>query len=124
VRIYIFEEFIRDPVGGCRDIFRFLGVDSEFKPTIAVHNKARRPISPRLQYWLRTKGPDHGSFLSPRLKESCLRALMEVNTRLGWLPRADRTVERELMDRYRSDVDKLEQLLGRDLSLWRTEIQD
>jgi hypothetical protein len=118
VRIYIFEEFIKNPSGVCRDIFEFLGVDSSFEPKIDVHNQARLPALPRLQYWLRTQASDRLLFFSPRLKERLLGPLMVLNTRLGSQPSADLEVEQALMEKYRPDIAKLEQLLGRDFSIW------
>src|ERR1700719_544118 len=59
LRIYIFEEFVKDPLATCRDIFTFLNVDPDFTPAIAIHNEARLPASPRLQFWLRNSGPSY-----------------------------------------------------------------
>src|SRR5262249_28818445 len=89
VRIYIFEEFIKDPLFGCQDIFEYLAVDPNFRPNFAVYNKALRPMSPRLQYWLRTKASNYGLLLPLNFKQSCLDVLMTMNTRLGTVPSAD-----------------------------------
>jgi sulfotransferase family protein len=118
VRIYLFEEFARDPLAICREIFDFLEVDPTFKPTIAVHNEARIPASARLQFWLRTKAPRYLRFVPGGLRRKLLALLMALNTRLGSTPQRDLETESRLLERYRDDIRKLEQLLDRDLSIW------
>jgi hypothetical protein len=118
VRIYIFEEFAKDPLATCRDIFTFLNVDPDFKPAIAIHNEARFPASPRLQFWLRNSGPSYLAFLPSRLRRKFIDALMALNTKRGSSPGRDPETETELLERYRDDIHQLEQLIDRDLSLW------
>jgi Sulfotransferase domain len=121
VRIYIFEEFANDPVGTCRDIFDFLGVDPNFRPAVAIHNESRVPASPRLQFWLRNRGPRYLRFLPGRLRRAIIERLMNLNTGRGSLPHRDTETERRLLERYRDDIRKLERLLDRDLSIWFNE---
>ena len=118
VRIYIFEEFVRDPLATCSDIFNFLGVDPYFEPKIAVHNEARLPASPRLQFWLRNRASKYLFFLPSRLRRRFIAALMAINTGRGFSPQRDTETEARLLDRYRDDIRRLEQLLDRDLSIW------
>jgi hypothetical protein len=118
VRIYIFEEFVKDPLATCRDIFNFLNVDPDFKPAIVIHNEARLPASPRLQFWLRNSGPSYLAFLPSRLRRKFIDPLMALNTKRGSYPGRDTKTESELLERYRDDVHQLEQLIDRDLSLW------
>ena len=118
VRVYLFEEFAKDPRVVCRDIFDFLGVDRNFEPTIAIHNEARVPASARLQFWLRNRASRYLSFLPSRLRQKFLLALMAFNTRRGSTPTHDAFVENRLLERYRDDIRRLERLLNRDLSLW------
>jgi Sulfotransferase domain len=118
VRVYIFEEFIKQPVEICRDMFDFLDVDPNFKPTTEVHNQARVPASASLQYWLRTKAPRYFRFIPTKVRQKCLLNLMNLNTRKGSAPAQDTQLERSLIERYHSDISRLEQLLNRDLSMW------
>jgi Sulfotransferase domain len=118
VRIYIFEEFIKRPLDVCRDIFEFLDVDPSFRPTMQVYNRAQTPASVPLQYWLRTKGPHYLRFVPSRLRQKLLLALMKLNARKGSLPTHDPELEKSLLERYRSDITKLERLIDRDLSMW------
>ena len=118
VRVYIFEEFAKDPHAICREIFNFLNVDPDFKPAIAIHNEARLPASARLQFWLRNRAPGYLPFLSSRLRRKFLDQLMALNTKLGSTPRRDAETEAPLLERYREDIRQLEQILERDLSFW------
>ena len=118
IRIYIFEEFAKDPHAVCRDIFEFLGVDPDFEPTIAIHNEARIPASARFQYWLRNRARRYLWFLPSALRRKFLLQLMALNTSRGSTPSHDAIIEGRLLERYREDIRRLEQLLNRDLSLW------
>ena len=121
VRIYLFEEFAADPRATCHEIFEFLGVDPDFEPTIAIHNEGRLPASPRLQFWLRSRAPRYLRFLPARFRRAIVDRSMTLNTRRGSTPQRDLESEQQLLERYRADIRKLEQLLGRDLSIWLHE---
>lgn len=121
VRIYLFEEFAADPLATCRDIFEFLEVDPNFEPTIAIHNEGRLPASSRWQFWLRNRALRHLRFLPGKFRRGIVDRFMNLNTRRGSTPVRDRECERHLLERYRDDIRKLEQLLNRDLSIWTSE---
>lgn len=121
VRVYIFEEFIKQPLDICTDIFDFLDVDLNFKPATQVHNQGRVPASVSLQYWFRTKAPRYFRFIPSRVRQKCLLNLMNLNTRKGSAPAHDTQLERSLIECYRDDIRRLERLLNRDLSLWFDE---
>src|SRR5205823_12515200 len=97
------------------EIFEFLAVDPDFEPTIAIHNEGRLPASPRLQFWLRNRAPRYLRFLPARFRRAIIDRLMTLNTRRGSTPQRDLESEQRLLERYRADIRKLEQLLGRDL---------
>jgi hypothetical protein len=118
VRIYIFEEFVQEPIAICRDVFEFLGVENAFTPKIEIHNEARLPASAGLQYWLRNRASSYLFFLPSRVRTKILERLMTANIGRGSTPSHDPAAEKALLDRYRSDISKLEQLLNRDLSVW------
>jgi len=59
--------------------------------------------------------------LPARFRRAIIDQLMILNTRRGSTPQRDFESERQLLERYRSDICKLEQLLGRDLSIWLRE---
>jgi len=118
VKVYLFEEFIKQPVQICQDAFRFLEVDPEFVPKIEVHNEGCVPESIALQYHLRAElikvqdKPDQAA------AARTLERLMEWNVRRGGKPRPDKQFLESLTDRYRQNIEQLQKLLGRDLSDW------
>jgi hypothetical protein len=121
VRIYIFEEFAKKPLAVCRDIFNFLEIDPDFEPQIAVHNEARLPASAPLQFWLRNGAPRYLCFLPSPWRRKFLGDLMALNIKLGTTPQRDPELERQLIERYRDDIRRLEQLINRELSFWFDE---
>jgi Sulfotransferase domain len=118
VRVYIFEEFVREHLVICRDVFDFLGVDPNFNPRIEVHNEARVPAYSPLQYWLRNRAGRYLPFLPSPVRRQFLGQLMALNTKGGSTPSHDSELGKSLMNHYRADVAELEQLINRDLSLW------
>lgn len=124
VMVYLFEDLIKRPLEVCKGVFDFLHIDSQFTPTIEVHNESKKPASVTLQHWLYSEAEKlkllPGWF--PCRQFRAYRKLMKVNTFLGGLekkPRMPEATYETLMTRYRSDIQQLEGLLQRDLSAWR-----
>ncbi len=124
VRVYFFEEFIRNPLTVCRDVFRFLEIEEQFTPRIEVHNAGASPYSAPLQSFLRPAlqpGPSARS-LPRRLVSRLARGMADVNLWLGKFGETRLTAAEhaQLLDRYSDDSRNLGDLLNRDLSaLWR-----
>ena len=114
VKIFLFEEFTRRPAEVCREIFRFLGVDDQFTPTVSVQNEGRMPRFMWLQHALRCR-----RLVLQIVPRSCRRWLMQLNLRWGRKPELDQQAYTVLQERYRDDVRQLEDLLNLDLSRWR-----
>ena len=117
--IRLFEDLKDDSEGLVSDFFEFLGVDSDFRPSLERrHNPSGGTIrQPLLRYiWTNTG-----------LLRARLRPFLPVkmrNTVFGLLPmeRVDRPldseVRAELIELFRDDVLKLQDWLDRDLSAW------
>jgi len=118
VRVYLFEEFTKDPPAVCREIFDFLDVNRDFEPVIAVHNEGRLPARAAMQFWLRNRAPRYLWFLPSRVRQKFLLQLMTLNVRRGSKPIHEIPLERRLLEHYRQDILELERILNRDLSLW------
>jgi hypothetical protein len=118
VRVYLFEEFVQQPLAVCRDIFEFLGVRADFTPQLAVHNQSRLPASIARQYWLRNQAPRVLRLAPKALRGRLIQRLMERNLRHGPAPRPGGELQAALLKRYEEDIRKTEELLRRDLSLW------
>jgi len=119
MRIYLFDDLVRDPVALMADLFRFLGVDDRIRlDTAARHNKSggfiRNPTvraawtgSARLRTALRP-------YLPARVRDAGFRAVT------GDLvaPSLHPALRAELVDLFRDDTLRLQDLIGRDLSHW------
>ena len=119
VKVYLFEEFIKQPVPICQEVFRFLEVDDSFVPKMELHNEGRIPKSIALQFWLRGKimNRKRRSSLRKRINRLIERA-MEWNIRRGSKPTPDLKQLETLTESYRQDIERLQSRLGRDLSGW------
>jgi hypothetical protein len=118
VRIYLFEDFTRDPLAICRSIFSFLGVNPDFVPRMEIHNEGRIPFSISRQYWLRNKLGPQLRRIHSEMGEKVMRRLMDRNIQRGGRPSPDPRILSELIARSREDIGRLEDLLGIDLSVW------
>jgi hypothetical protein len=120
LRIFLYEEYLSDPLGLMQDIFRFLNVDDTFVPDLSVrHNESRYPRNFNLQTYLvePRKAKNLVKQLVPsRLSRRIGDNLRRLNLHKPPLPEAMR---RQLTEIYREDIIRLEQMLGRDLSHWR-----
>lgn len=108
IRVYLYEQWRDSPRDLLRDLFTFLGVDSSFEPGLRNCNVTRAPRSRRLRR-------------------------LAVNSSLPGLDRLDRRhnlvrpppmrpeTRAALLECYAPDIERLQTLIGRDLSHWLTE---
>lgn len=117
VRIYWYEQFLKDPAKLIQDVFRFLQVDSKFRPDLSHRSLERRaPRCIALHYWLtKLSIRDHLRALVPKGSRAWLRTVsFRQGSSIAMRP-ADR---RCLVDYYQEDIRELAALLNRDLSAW------
>jgi hypothetical protein len=121
----LFEDLCKDSEGVCRRIFDFLGVDSSFKPDISVsHNAAGIPRSRTLQTFLCRRNLPKAllrplKLLVPRQVPYRVRECLIAKNTVNWkYPPMPKETERMLRARYREDILRLQDLIGRDLSNW------
>lgn len=120
LRIYLYDDFVAQPVPLLQDIFAFLGVDPNFTPDVTVrYNTARMPRNVRLFTFLRR----------PHWIKTWLRPLFPVKLR-GRLARQvqsynwkkpsplDPQLRAALTRDFAPEIAQLQDLLGRDLSHW------
>lgn len=119
LKIYLYEDYLADNVGFIQDIFRFLNVDDTFVPDMSVrHNVSKIPRSHALQVFL----------TEPRLTKNLLKPLVPAHwsRRIGdnlrernlTRPPLSPKIRRQLIEVYREDIIKLQDMLQRDLSHW------
>jgi hypothetical protein len=118
ILVLFFQELAADPAGTMRRVYDFLGVDPRFTPDVSIrHNRSLLPRTPLVRE----------AFRRPRR----LRRLLQRNlpprlvTRLGDLimrppPGVAPPTRARLLPRFAEEVRRLESLLDRDLTAWRS----
>lgn len=123
VHVILFDDFVSDTPAAYRDVLRFLDVDSAFRPDFRVHNPNTKPRSPWLSYlrhnyprWLRTLG----QLLLPseQLRRAIMDAIDSVNTKRQDREPMSPRLRQRLAREFRPEVQKLEDMLDRDLGEW------
>lgn len=123
VRVYLYDDLQRDPMGLLSALFSFLGVDKTFVPNISLKiNVSGLPKSKLIQRILSTDNPVR------KLAKSTLRlmatdyqrAMIKERLRSANLRRAEILPEDRayLLEYYRSDIGELAALIQRDLHDW------
>jgi hypothetical protein len=120
LKVFLFEDLKDDSAAVCGEVFRFLGVDPKFSPdTSTAYN-----VSGRLRHpWLHDRLFVRSSGLKDMIRRLVpFEALQRLKHKIvAWnsekMPIPDE-LRRSLKKIYRSDIEVLEPLLGRDLSAW------
>lgn len=118
ILVLLFADFAADPVGTMRTIHEFVGVDPRFTPDVSIrHNRSMLPRSTlvreafgrpfRLRRFLQRSLP-------PRLVTQLGNVIMRPPPGLAPEVRA------RLLPRFAEEIERLEALLDRDLSAWRS----
>jgi len=117
IRVFLYENYLRDPSGLLLEIFRFLDVDETFVPDMSErHMQSRVPRWFGVRQWLRRSGLWQSA--SQRLGADLRRTLrpMVFRPRAGMaLDTADRA---RMVEFYRAEILDLASLLEMDLSSW------
>lgn len=118
IKVFIFEEFKKDPAKLVTELFDFVGVDTDFLPdTSTRYNPGGVPKNRRL----------NRLFYDPTLIRSAKAILPErvlgvakrvQQQNLKSPPSFPADLRSELLDLYREDILKLEDLIQKDLSIW------
>lgn len=117
VGVWLYENLRNDTLGVLGEIFRFLGIDERFVPDASVeHNPSGIPRVGRLYTGVRAL-----TARNPVLVERVLPAKLRgyVKNRIFVKPPPFPPELREgLISAYKEDILKLQDLIGRDLSVW------
>jgi hypothetical protein len=122
IRVYLYEEVRANQQEVLRDICRFVGVDDTFEPDL--DHRPNRSGIPQNQ-WL------HRLLMRPNAARAVSRVLLPEPVRF-WIadrlkarlftrlarPTLSPIVRQQLVELYREDILKLQDLIGRDLSAW------
>ncbi len=117
LRIYLYEDLNRDPLGVLSDIFLYLGVDPNFKPDLSRKNVSAVPKSITLNKLLSRQSPlAVTSRYLPESTRSFLRYIKHKNR--AHKPELPVQTRKELLKEYQEDILKLQELIKIDLSHW------
>ena len=118
IRVYLYEDLQRDPLGLLRDLYRFLGVRDDFVPDLSVRrNVSGLPRHPRLHRLLRASLPLY-RHLRPLIPADVRRAALRRYNRDLVKPPLPSDVRREMIARLRDDILHLQTIIDRDLRAW------
>jgi hypothetical protein len=119
IKVYLHEDFSTNPLGILQDIFNFLEVDDVFIPDFSIrYNVSGIPRNRVLHTFVSKQNPVKmilKPFLSVRLRHRIRTKLMNRNL---VKPPLSPAVRKQLIDLYREDILKLQNLIKRDLAQW------
>jgi len=123
IRIFLYDDLARDPIGLVQSVFEFLEVDRNFRPDVSeVHKATGVPGNKSLHKFLTERNPFKTLLkalvpdrLREQLRANVAKKLVKRNLVKPVLPAGTRKV---LVEEYREDVLKLQEQIGRDLSHW------
>jgi hypothetical protein len=117
IAVILLEDLERDPAATMQGLYRFLGVDPDFRPDLGkIANPGGEPRSKLLHRLLtdpRLRGLSRTALPAPVVER--LRALRSRNLAKAPLPPEDR---RKAIGFFREDILRTQELIGRDLSAW------
>lgn len=116
IRVYLYEDLVRDPIPLTQDAFRFLEVDDTFESNVATRYNAGRSVrSPRLHLFLKiSRLSSFGRRVLPRRTARLFLRLIDERPKEQLQP----TLRQRLTAVFETDVSRLSRQLGRDLSPW------
>jgi hypothetical protein len=115
LRVYLFDDLVRNPLALARDAFRYLGVDDSFEPDVSLHeNRGRAVRSVALRHLANVV---RTSRIGRRVPSGPFRAFLRTVNERPIEPLDDSDRQR-LARAFERDLERLSQLLGRDLSPW------
>jgi sulfotransferase family protein len=120
IRIYLYEDLQANPAALMADLFAFLGVDSAFAPDMTRHHGQTGVAANPAARFLWTRSVRVRTALRPWLPRRIRDRAAPIF--LGRLerPALDPVLRRRLSEVFGDDIDRLEQLINRDLSHWRS----
>ncbi len=126
IRVFLYDDLVRDSDALMREIYGFIGVDSRFKAnTRQRQQQAQVPKNQAVNQLLRSRNPLRSAagavlktVLSENNRQKLRSRLIAANSQgKEGLPLS--TEERQLLENYyREDILRLQDLLNRDLSHW------
>lgn len=120
IYIGLFEDFVDNPAQTTFDICRFLGVQEHPPLSMKQHNRSKSVVSPKLQVILR-------NLTRKLIKFNIISGFETITERDRLLAFGKKTsspaplapdLRQDLQKQFQPDINKLEALIQRDLSIW------
>jgi hypothetical protein len=118
IKVYLYEDLSADPVGVLQDVFEFLGVDEAFAPDVSVKPNVSGIPQNKALHILLTRQQRIKAVLKPHLPARLLRLASDLRDRNLAKPQLSPEVRGQLIEMYREDILRLQDLIDRDLSKW------
>ena len=119
IKICLYEDFVANPVAIMQDIFAFLKIDANFIPDMSKkHNTSKIPRNKIWHQFLVKSNPIKSAikpFLPLKFRQNLKEKAQEKNL---FKPTLEPKIRDRLTAEYREDILQLQDLIGRDLSLW------
>ncbi|MCP2728068.1 sulfotransferase family protein [Limnofasciculus baicalensis] len=126
IKICLYDDLCKDPVKFMQDIYRFIGVDDSFIPDTSKKAQVGKvPKSNLINNLLNTKNPIRKLITSGLVYIFPVEVRQKIRSSLIQINLKDKTDEalspedhQELINLYREDILKVQELIQRDLSSW------
>lgn len=119
IKVYLYEDFKTRPFSILQDIFRFLGVDETFIPDMSIKANVSGIPKKKVMHDFLTKPNPIKTILKPffpaRLRQ---RIVTDLKNRNLVKPELSPEIRKQLIQMYREEILKLQDLIQRDLSKW------
>lgn len=119
IKVYLHDELSADPTSVVKDIFRFVGVEDDFTPTLTRKNVSGIPQNRFLHSLMTRNNPLKAAvkpFLPDGLRQRVAQNIHQQNMQAK--PTLSPEIRHTLVEDYRQDILNLQDLLQRDLSKW------
>lgn len=123
VHFILYDDFRKDTPGEFARSLDFLGLEKGHPIRFEIHNAARKSRSPFLKKLLKYPPPAVSAAARLLLPASLRRRIFQSASN-ALTTKADKTLmlqttENQLVEEFRGEVERLEKLIGRDLSGWQ-----
>lgn len=126
LKVCLYEDLCDRPVEFMQDMYGFIGVDDSFRPDMSRKAQvAQVPKNRSLNKLLRQQNPIRSliaaglrTFLSEGTRQKLRSTIINLNSSEKSQAPLSPDVRKQLVEFYREDVLKLQDLIGRDLSSW------
>jgi len=126
IQVFLYDDLRKDSQELMRNIYQFIGVDETYQPDTSKRSQvAKLPKNKSLNQILNTHNPLRettakilNSLFPASVVQSFRQKLMDLNQSQEKIPPLSDEERQQLIEFYREDILKLQELINRDLSHW------